>query len=299
MRWLVTGARGQLGSALLARLAGHRGHGAVSGHGHELDVADTARVEAALRGCPGGPPDVLANAAAFTDVDGCESRREHAARVNGAAPGALAALCGRLGVKLVHVSTDYVFDGSARVPYHEEDPPRPLSVYGRSKLEGERAVLALGGDALVVRTSWVYGRGRNFVAAICERAARRRRDPSAPGLRVVDDQTGSPTWAADLAAGLVGLVEGGARGLYHLANAGAATRWELARAALDHLGWADLPIEAVGTEAFPTPAVRPRYSVLDCTKAANAGVRLRDWREALAAYLDSEDSPLRDAGRAA
>jgi dTDP-4-dehydrorhamnose reductase len=136
------------------------------------------------------------------------------------------------------------------------------------------------------------------VAAVCERAARRRRDASAPGLRVVDDQTGGPTWAVDLAAGLVALVERGARGLYHLANAGAATRWELARAALDHAGWADLPIEAVGTAEFPTPAVRPRYSVLDCSKAARAGVRLRDWREALAAHLDSEDSPLRALGPA-
>jgi dTDP-4-dehydrorhamnose reductase len=293
MRWLVTGARGQLGSALLAHLASDPGHGPAVGHGHELDVTDGERVEAALRACPGGPPEVLANAAAFTDVDGCESREEYAARVNGEAPGALAALCGRLGVKLVHVSTDYVFDGTARRPYREDDPPAPLSVYGRTKLDGERAVLALGVDALVVRTSWVYGRGRNFVAAILERAARRRRDPSAPGLRVVDDQTGSPTWAVDLAAGLVGLVERDARGLYHLANAGAATRWELARAALDHVGWADLPIEAVGTAEFVAPAVRPRYSVLDCTRAAKAGVRLRGWREALAAYLDSEDSPLR------
>jgi dTDP-4-dehydrorhamnose reductase len=252
-------------------------------------VTDAGAVGSALRSCAGGPPEVLLNAAAFTQVDRCEREPELAERVNALGPAALSKVCRELGVRLVHVSTDYVFDGAARIAYRETDPPAPRSVYGRTKLAGERAVLAASPDALVVRTSWVYGRGRNFVAAILAQAERVRAGEGA--LRVVDDQRGRPTYAADLAAGLLALVERRCSGLYHLANAGEATWWEVARAALDQRGFDDLPIQRIRTEDLALAAPRPRYSVLDCEKAGREGVRLRDWREALAAFLVSEDAP--------
>ncbi len=289
MRWLVTGGGGQLGHALVARLSAEPGERVV-GRGHrELDVADAAAVEAALA----GGVDVLVNAAAYTDVDGCESEGELARRVNGEAPGALAAACRARGVRFVHVSTDFVFDGEADAPYREEDPTAPLSAYGASKLEGEQAVAEADPQALVVRTAWVFGRGRNFIAAVCGRAREIAEGAREGPMQVVEDQVGSPTYAVDLAQGLVALVERGARGLYHLANAGVATRWELARAALDHAGFAEVAIERVRTADYPPlPARRPLYTPLDCSRAAAAGVRLRPWREAVSAYLDSADSPL-------
>lgn len=296
--WLVTGARGQLGSALRRLLAERAGAEAVSAHGSELDVADPEAVAGALDALPRGVPAVLANAAAFTQVDRCEREPERARRVNAEAPAALAQLCRERGIQLVHVSTDYVFDGEADRPYPESAPPSPRSVYGRSKLEGERAVLEASEGFLVVRTSWVFGRGRNFIAAIGAQLERREREPELPPLRVVDDQRGRPTYAADLAEGLVGLVERGGRGLYHLAGRGEATWWELARAVAERTGHGGTRIERIGTEALDLAAPRPRYSVLDCRRAEAAGVVLRPWPEALDAYLASEDAPVRAASRA-
>ena len=158
-------------------------------------------------------------------------------------------------------------------------------MYGRSKLAGERAVLAASPDFVVVRASWLFGRGRNFIASVCARARQVRADPALGPLRVVDDQTGSPTWAEDLAEGVAALLERGARGLYHLANRGAASRTQLARLALDAAGLADVEIHPVKTVDFPLPAQRPLYTVLDCGRAAALGVRLRPWEEAVRAYL--------------
>ena len=285
MRWIVTGARGQLGTALVRHL---EGRGApLRAFGSELDVGDEAAVAATLDVEP--PGGVVVNAAAFTRVDRCEREPEHAWRVNAEAPGMLARRARERGLGLVHVSTDYVFDGRGRRPWREDDPPSPLGVYGRTKLAGERAVQEALPEALVVRTSWVFGRGRNFVAAILEKgreAARGRGDP----LRVVDDQHGRPTSAWDLAGGIVALVERGATGLYHLANRGEATWWELARAALDHAGLGDVEVERISTASLPQAAPRPAWSVLDLGKAARAGVRLRPWREALAAHLELENA---------
>lgn len=290
-RWLVTGAGGQLGTALRRLLAERKGEGAVSAHGSELDVADPQAVAGVLRPLPEAPPPVLVNAAAFTQVDRCEREPERARRVNARAPAALAEVCRERGVRLVHVSTDYVFDGEADRPYSEEALPAPRSVYGRTKLEGERAVLEASERFLVVRTSWVFGRGRNFVASICGQLARREKEAGLPPLRVVDDQRGRPTYAADLAEGLVALVERGGRGLYHLAGRGEATWWDLARAVAERTGHAGTRIEGVRTEEIGALAPRPRYSVLDCSKAEGEGVRLRPWPEALEAYLSSEDAP--------
>lgn len=278
--WLVTGAGGQLGSALAARLS-ERGV-AHQAFDRRLDVADPDAVRRALLALR---PAVLANAAAFTDVDGCERDPARARAVNAEAPASLAALCLELGVRLVHVSTDYVFDGRGSRPLREDDPVAPLSEYGRSKLAGERAVLAASPDFVVVRASWLFGRGRNFVAAVTARARKVQAEPGAGPLRVVDDQHGCPTYAEDLAAAMLELLERGGRGLYHLANRGAASRTQLARLALDAVGLADVEIHPVKTVDYPLPAERPLYTVFDCGRAEALGVRMRPWQEAVRAYL--------------
>jgi dTDP-4-dehydrorhamnose reductase len=281
LHWLVLGAGGQLGHALGQALSDET----VALCGRELDVTDPDALAKAIAGATGVPPDVVVNAAAFTHVDRCEREPEEAMRVNALAPGLVATACARAGARLVHVSTDYVFDGEGDRPYREDDATGPRSVYGRTKLAGEEAVRAVAPDSLILRTSWVYGRGRNFVASILAQAQR-----GGP-LRVVEDQRGCPTSARSLAEGLRALVERGASGLYHLAGAGESTWWELARVALDLTGRREVPVARIRTEELELDAPRPRYSVLDCGKAAAAGVRLPDWREALHLHLRSDDVP--------
>jgi len=291
VRWVLTGCRGQLGHALAAQLAADPGSEVLAAVDlPELDVSDAAALERLFGGLRAAP-DVVANAAAFTHVDRCEREPEAAQRTNAEAPGLLAAACARRGARLVHVSTDYVFSGEATRPYREEDPPDPRSVYGRTKLEGERRVLAAAPIHLVVRTSWLFGRGRNFLAAILEQARARRGGALCGPLRVVDDQRGRPTWAVDLAAAIRRLVDRRASGLYHVAGGGIASWWDVARACLDASGFSDLEVERIRTAELGLPAPRPAWSVLDCSKAEALGVRTRDWHEAVRAYLESEDSP--------
>jgi len=291
--WVITGCRGQLGYALGRQLAKEPGCEVLADVDlPEVDISDPKAVGRLLDGLDPAP-DFLVNAAAFTHVDRCEREPEAAWRSNALAPGVLAEACARVGCRLVHVSTDYVFAGDADRPYREEDTPAPRCVYGRTKLEGEERVRAVSEDFLVVRTSWVYGRGRNFLAAILAQAEAHRRGEASGPLRVVDDQRGRPTYAEDLAAGLRGLLERGAHGLYHLAGGGEATTWwDLARACLDAGGFEDLVVDRARTEDLNLPAARPAWSVLDCSKAEARGVRLRSWRDALAAYLEAPESPL-------
>jgi dTDP-4-dehydrorhamnose reductase len=286
--WVVTGSGGQLGTALVARL--ERAGIPVRSADLEVDIADPEAVARFLDAPP--RPTVVANAAAYTHVDRCEREPDTADRVNREGPAVLARACRKLGARLVHVSTDYVFPGDGSRPYAETDPTGPRSCYGRTKLAGERAVLDTCEDALVLRTSWVFGRGRNFLAAILAQARERRSGTATGPLRVVDDQRGRPTYAVDLAEALERLVEAGAQGLYHVANAGEATWWDLARFCLDEAGFADLGVERIRTRDLDLDADRPAYSVLDCSKAEALGLGLRPWREAVRAYLHSADSPL-------
>lgn len=298
-RWLVTGAGGQLGRCLVSRLGARPGHSLASALDRgALDVTDREAVRRAVREAPGGAPDVVVNAAAMTHVDRCEAEPEAARLANALAPGWLAEAAREVGADFVQLSTDYVFDGTARRPYREEDPTGPRSVYGRTKLEGEQRAREAHPDALVVRTAWVFGPGRNFVRTILEAGERTLRGEGPP-LRVVDDQRGSPTWAGHLADALLALVERDARGVYHVANSGSATWWELARAAVDAWGHPELPIEKVTSAQFPRPAPRPAWSVLDTGRAERAGVSLPGWLEGLHAYLDSEDSPIAPGARGA
>ena len=279
--WLVTGARGQLGGDLLAVLAARPGECVTALGRAELDLTDERQVRDVVRrwldGVGAARPVVL-NAAAYTAVDAAETDEETALLVNGRAPGWLAEeLAGR--GRLVHVSTDYVFDGEATEPYPVDAPVAPRSAYGRTKAAGERAVAAAGGDAAVVRTAWVYGaHGGNFVRTMAGRAL-----AGAP-VSVVDDQVGSPTWAADLATGLVAL---GARPgpvppVLHRTDAGAVSWYGLARAVYEEVGADPALVTPTTTEAFPRPAPRPAWSVLDGSAWLAAGLPApRPWRTAL------------------
>ncbi len=279
MRFLVTGAAGQLGRALIARLGPDV---AWAGGRDELDVRDGARVRERIAQVA---PDVVINAAADNRVDRAESEPEEALAANALGPLNLARAAGQVGALLVHVSTDYVFDGEQDHPYAEEDHPRPRSAYGLSKRAGELAVSSSSGPTLVVRTSGVFGRGGSrgkggsFVERILERAR------SGAPLRVVDDQTFSPTYAPDLAEALIALTRGGHRGLVHVANVGECTWHGLAQAAVEWAG-RQAPVERIRTEDLGAAARRPRYSVLSTRRYAALGLpSLRPWRDALAEML--------------
>lgn len=270
MRWLVTGAGGQLGSDLLRVLDAANVVGTTRA---DLDITDPAAVAAAVV-----RRDVVLNAAGWTDVDGAESDEQAAYAANATGPAVLAEACRAAGATLVHVSTDYVFAGDATTPYAEDAPVAPRSAYGRTKAAGERAVLESGAPAYVVRTAWVYGEtGANFVKTI----ARLERERET--LEVVDDQSGSPTWSRQLAAGLVELAGSGAPyGVYHCTNAGDTTWCGLARAVFLGLGADPQRVRPTTTAAYPRPAPRPAFSVLSDAKWRAAGLRpLAPWGEAL------------------
>ena len=292
-RWLIAGCRGQLGHALSERLAADTDCEVVAAVDlPEVDLADAQAVGALFTGLASEPPDVAVNVAAFTQVDRCEREPEAAERGNTVAPALLAEACEKRGIRLVHVSTDYVFAGDSPIAYREQDEPKPRTVYGRTKLAGEERVLTTSPDSLILRTSWLFGRGRNFIAAILAQARERRAGRASGPLRVVDDQYGRPTYAHDLAGAIVYLVERGARGLYHVANREVASWWELARASLDEAGYEDLSVERIRTDELTVDAPRPMRSVLDCSKAEALGVKMRSWRDAVSAYLASSDSPI-------
>ena len=276
-RWLVTGAGGMLGRDLLALLPAQDVTAATRA---ELDITDPAAVADAVQGI-----DVVVNAAAWTDVDGAESDEGAAAAVNADGPRLLARACHREGARLLHVSTDYVFDGSvsgdpAEAPaWAENAPTGPRSAYGRTKLAGEQAVLAEA-PALgyVVRTAWLYGEhGRNFVRTMIGLAASR------PTVDVVDDQWGQPTWSRDLAARLIAL--GGAdapAGIYHAAAAGRTTWYGLARAVFAAIGADPDRVRPTTSAAFARPAPRPAFSVLGQERLTAVGVApMPRWDDAL------------------
>jgi dTDP-4-dehydrorhamnose reductase len=269
-----------LGTALQGVCAG-RGIPCEAPPEREFDITDEGLVRAVVSSFAerAGGAGVLVNAAAYTNVERAEDDAETAYRVNEHGPRLLAAAARDAGVRFVHVSTDFVFDGTKDGAYTEDDAPAPLSVYGASKLAGEVAVAEEMPDALIVRTAWVFGpAGANFPTKVLELASR------LPALTVVTDEHGSPTYTPDLAAGIVGLVDTGARGLYHLTGSGACSRYELALEIL-RLAGIDIPVEPVTSDVFPTRAARPANSVLDCSKAAALGVVMPEWHDALARFM--------------
>jgi dTDP-4-dehydrorhamnose reductase len=273
-RWLVTGAGGAVGSDLVDLLTAQEADVAARDHS-ALDVADSEALTAALEEIK---PTVVLNAAAYTRVDDAETDEDTALRVNGEAPGVMARWCAEHRARMVHISTDYVFDGNAAAPYEVKDKTGPVSAYGRTKRAGERAVLAADGNVHVVRAAWIYGaRGTNFVRTIARRLL------AGEAVDVVDDQRGAPTWSRDLAAALIALGTADVRpGLWHCAPQGEVTWYGVAVAIAEELDCDPSLVRPTTSEAFVRPAPRPRYSVLSSRKWANYGLPvLPDWRESL------------------
>jgi dTDP-4-dehydrorhamnose reductase len=301
MRILLFGPSGQIGwelSRILPRL------GEVAALDFpEVDFADPGGLRKIVRACA---PDVILNAAGYTAVDQAEREPEKARAVNGTAPAILAEEAAALGAALVHYSTDYVFDGTKRTPYTEEDDPHPLNVYGSTKLEGDRAVERAGSAYLIFRTSWVFGAsGSNFLLTI-RRLARER-----PELRIVDDQVGNPTWCGWIAEATaeillrISLEDGPSfvskmdryKGVYNLSSEGEVSWFGFARAILEadplrneHPLPNVLPIK---TEEYPAAAQRPHYSVLSKDRIRRAfNLRIPSWREQLAAFMQTQGMEL-------
>jgi len=269
---LVVGANGMLGHDLMKVLSGDI-------RGVDIGDIDITSIESVRRVLLTLKPAVIINAAAYTDVDGCETNREVAMRVNGEGVGNLAAIAGEIGARLVQISTDYIFDGSKGSPYMEDDLARPLSVYGESKLAGEINAGRVA-DHLIVRTQWLYGmHGKNFVETMLRLAGERDE------LAVVDDQIGSPTWTVDLSMAIRALLEKGCRGTYHAVNAGHCS-WNAFAGAIFAEAGLTIKVNPLSTVELDRPAPRPLYSTLDCAKlAGDIGFRPQPWRDALRKYL--------------
>ncbi len=289
MKVLLTGGIGQLGSELRPRLV-QRGWQVFAPGPEELDLARPEAIDFYWEKIR---PELVINAAAYTAVDRAESEPDQAFAVNAEAPARIARLCRGSGASLLHVSTDYVFDGTKTTPYTEDDPVNPLGVYGRSKAAGEEAVRALCPRHVVIRTSWLYSaHGVNFVKTVMRLAGEREE------LRIVDDQQGCPTSAADLAQAIEAIalrLEQGAGsilpwGLYHYCGQGVTTWYGFAReilALLQKHGRArGVRVVPIATAEYPTPARRPAYSVLDCRRIETAfGLSRPPWTESLARVL--------------
>lgn len=292
---LLLGGNGQVGWELERALA-PLGRVAALGRA-EADLASPEALRAAVRAVR---PRWIVNAAAYTAVDRAEAEPEAAFAANAHAPGVLAEEARRVGAFLVHYSTDYVFDGSKGAPYTESDAPAPLNVYGRSKLAGERAVQAAGDDHLILRTTWVYGaRGGNFLRTMLRLFAERDE------VRVVADQMGAPTWSR-MIAGATAVIVAASRsgthgGVYHLAAAGQTSWHGFAEAIRDTVAEPGTRVRVmpISTAEYPTPAVRPAWSVLDCGRLArDFGVALPGWRESLELVAEEMDGRRPERSRA-
>ena len=280
MTILITGTGGQVGRALLATIPA--GQTAIAVNRQIVDLAQTAQIRPSLLPFQ---PTLIINAAAYTAVDQAETDPETAWAVNATAVGELAKLARETNARLVQISTDFVFDGSATKPIQPDAQPMPMSVYGKSKLAGEQAT---GADDLIIRTSWVHAAvGSNFVNTMLRLMVEREE------LRVVDDQVGSPTWATHLAEAIWALIGADAAGVHHVTGQGAISWCEFARAIREEavsrgmIPQTAAAITAIGSADYPTLAARPAYSVLDCSSSNELiGHPLPDWHVGLAAMLD-------------
>lgn len=273
MKVLVTGSGGQLGIEL-TKLMPEKGHEVVALGHKDLDISDAKSVKRALES---HKPDLILNSAAYTDVDGCETEIETAYRINSLGPRNLAQYGERLGCELLHVGTNYVFDGASKSPYGPDSLPNPISVYGRTKLAGEEYVKSLSSRWYVVRSAGVYGDGHNFVRTMLRVGAER------DSLKVKSDEFIAPTYARDLAQGISEVVDGGLYGMYHVTNSGSCSWYEFALE-IFRLSGIDVEVAPVASSEYPLPAPRPANGVL----SPLGSLELRHWCEALADYLAAE-----------
>jgi len=280
MKIALTGPDGMLGSDLIKVLSPRHEIIPLLYPKFNLVEADVAR-EMIL----GINPEFVIHAAAYTEVDNCESSFDYAFQVNAFGTETVALACKEAKAVMLYISTDYVFDGKKENPYTESDKPNPLNVYGKSKLAGEDYVSKLLKDYYIIRSSWLYGKmGKNFVKTILNLAKEKRE------LTVVNDQIGSPTYTLDLAKGMAEIIEKRIPfGIYNLTNQGYCSWYELAKKILEYAGLKDLEVKPVTSEEFHRPAVRPKNSRLDNSKIKKAGIQLRPWDEALKDYLSEEN----------
>jgi dTDP-4-dehydrorhamnose reductase len=281
---LVIGAKGMLGRDLVDALRfSFRADQDWEILGWDIDEIDIQEENTTVAKIESIQPKIVINVAAYTDVDGCESNEEKAFAVNAEGMRHVALGVLRCGAKVVYLSTDYIFDGEKREPYLENDPPHPLSVYGRSKLKGEQYVQELVEDSLIVRSQWLYGRhGKNFVSTIL-RVAREKRVVS-----IVDDQIGSPTYTVDLAAAISALLQRGSRGIFHVANSDSCTWFAFGQAILKLSGMQEVKVIPISSKELGRPAARPLYSVLSTQKLRREiSMTLRPWSQALREYIKS------------
>ena len=272
---LVTGANGQLGSELKKLSSAYSQYTFTFLTRDEFPLNDTVRIKDYLKS---NQFDFLINCAAYTAVDKAESEKELAWQINATAVGVLAAACRDNIIKFLHISTDYVFDGTAKEPYKVDDLTNPQTVYGASKLEGERLAMNENSDAIIVRTSWVYSSyGNNFVKTMLRLFQEKEQ------ISVVNDQIGSPTYAADLAEVIMKMISSGQwyEGIYHFSNEGVISWFDFA-GAIKNLSGSSCKINPIPTSAYPTPAKRPAWSVLEKSKIQqHYGIQFRNWEESL------------------
>lgn len=290
MKIMILGGKGQLGSDCTAVL--NETHEVMSVDLDELDITDVSEAEAVVRDFGA---DVMVNCAAFTRVNECETEKELACKINVDGPKNLAAAAKKQGAQLIHISTDYVFDGRKKVPepYWETDEPNPISYYGVTKLEAEAAVRGATDNHIILRTAWMYGiRGQNFLKTMLRLTLK---DPRRE-VKVVNDQFGSPTWSYRLAIQIVRLIELGGQGTYHATSEGYCTWYELAIDFLDKMGVPHSLVPCTTVE-YPTPAKRPMNSILENRRLKESGINLmQDWESDLAEFVVTfKDRLIREA----
>lgn len=293
MKILLLGHKGMLGSDLLSKFSLR--HEVIGMDKEEIDLVSADECRRAIEETQ---PDIVINAAAYTNVDGCETAKEDCFAVNAEAVKNIAGACRNKNIRIVHFSTDYVFDGTAKEPYKEDNQCNPINVYGESKLAGERYLQSLSDNYLLIRTSWLYGvKGKNFVGAILEKAKAkdfirdtmdktkaRQEGPST--LSVVDDQVGSPTYTKDLAAATDLLIDKNARGIFHVTNRGSCNWHQFAVRILHESGFNDIEVLPIKSDQLQRPAKRPSYSILSTQKFTQAtGKIMQPWQLALQDYL--------------
>lgn len=277
---VVTGANGQVGKELQQLAVSYPAFEFIFTTRHDLPLDNTESINSFI---DQRQPHYFINCAAYTAVDKAELEKGIAYAINAEAPGAIAAACKRNNVRLLHISTDYVFDGSGKEPYKEDDLTDPVNLYGAAKLEGEKRVMQSHPDSIIIRTAWVYSVfGNNFVKTMLRLMAEREQ------INVVNDQFGTPTYAADLAAAILQIIssEQWKPGIYHFSNEGKISWYDFA-VAIKELSGSACKINPIPTSAYPTPAKRPHYSVLDKTKIQNTfNVPIKDWKSSLSVFID-------------
>ncbi len=281
-RILVLGAKGMLGRDLMEVLHSSLPNDQVVGW--DIEEMDIQKKDESVTKIEKFRPEIVIHIAAYTDVDGCELNKEKAFSVNGEGTKHVALAASKCHAKMVYLSTDYVFDGDKREPYVESDAPRPLNVYGHSKLRGEQYVQTFVKDFLIIRTQWLYGPfGKNFVSSVLRQAGEKST------LSIVDDQTGSPTYTVDLSRAISALIQSDAQGIFHVANSGLCTWYTLGQTILKLSGVNRVSVIPMSSRELGRPATRPSYSVLGCQKfEEETGLTMRPWSEALKDYLSND-----------